>query len=295
VVPIRFDLVDLQLFIHVAEAGSITAGANRAHTALASASARIRGMENAIGIPLLARKRQGIELTPAGRTLLHHARIVIHQLESMHAELGQYVKGIKGSIRLLCNTAALTELVREGLSAFLAENPDIDVHLEERLSDDIAQAIADGAADVGIVSESADLTGLETFSFGSVRLMLVTGKRHPLGNRSRIRFVDTLEHEFVGVEGSALQEFLAKTAARAGKRLKYRVLLPSFDVVCRMIERGVGIGVVPASAAIRSQESMAIRLIELQEPWAFRNLKICVRRLDDLPAYTRELIKSIRT
>lgn len=291
----RFDPVDLQLFIHVAEAGSITAGAARSHTALASASARIRGMEDALGVPLLTRKRLGVDLTPAGQTLLHHARLVVQQLDAMHAELGQYVSGIKGSIRLLCNTAALTELVRERLSAFLAENPDIGVHLEERLSEDIVQAVAGGAADIGIVSEAADLAGLETFPFGAVRLMLVASPAHPLGERSSVRFADALDYEFVGVEGSALQAFLAKIAARAGKRLKTRAGLPSFDAVCRMVERGIGIGVVPASAAARGKEAMALRPIELEEPWAFRNLRICVRRFADLPAYTRALVESIRS
>src|SRR3954452_15108266 len=74
----RFDLVDLQLFIAVAEARSITNGALRVHLALASASERIKGLESALGVSLLKRGRRGIELTAAGESLLDHARIVIH-------------------------------------------------------------------------------------------------------------------------------------------------------------------------------------------------------------------------
>ena len=62
----RFDLVDLQLFIAVAETRSITNGAQRVHLALASGSARIKGLEGAFGVALLTRGRRGIELTPAG-------------------------------------------------------------------------------------------------------------------------------------------------------------------------------------------------------------------------------------
>ena len=61
----RFDLVDLQLFIAVADSGSITHGAMRAHLALASASARIKGLETDLGVALLKRRRRGIELTAA--------------------------------------------------------------------------------------------------------------------------------------------------------------------------------------------------------------------------------------
>ncbi len=70
----RFDLVDLQLFIAVADARSITLGASRSHLALASASERIKGLEAALGVSLLKRGRRGVELTAAGESLLDHAR-----------------------------------------------------------------------------------------------------------------------------------------------------------------------------------------------------------------------------
>lgn len=62
----RFDLVDLRLFLHIADAHSITHGARRANLALASASERIRGMEKMLGVALLIRDRRGVSLSPAG-------------------------------------------------------------------------------------------------------------------------------------------------------------------------------------------------------------------------------------
>ncbi len=76
----RFDLIDLQLFVHVAEAGSITHGAVRTNMTLASASERIRAMEDALSAPLLERQRRGVQLTSAGRVLLHHAWVVTQQM-----------------------------------------------------------------------------------------------------------------------------------------------------------------------------------------------------------------------
>ena len=116
----HFDLVDLRLFLHVAEAGSITAGAEHAGLSLASASARVRGMEEQAGASLLERGHRGVELTPAGRTLLHHARLVTGQMERMRGELGEYARGLKGHVRLLANTAAAAEFLPEILAAFLA-------------------------------------------------------------------------------------------------------------------------------------------------------------------------------
>src|SRR3954454_11651251 len=83
----RFDLTDLSLFRHVVEAGSITRGADRAHLALAAASTRIRNMEEALGSPLLVRARQGVTPTPAGRTLVQHARTMLEQAERLREDL----------------------------------------------------------------------------------------------------------------------------------------------------------------------------------------------------------------
>src|SRR5215468_3593768 len=138
---IRFDLTDLRLFVHVAEAGSITHGAARSNMALASASERIRAMEDALGVPLLERKRRGVQLTPAGSALLHHARIVTEQLEQMRGELSGYAKGLRCHIRVLANTVAIAELLPAALAAFLSEHPNVDVELEDRPSREIKRAV----------------------------------------------------------------------------------------------------------------------------------------------------------
>ena len=92
----RFDLTDLRLFLHVVEAGSITHGAGRMHLAIAAASTRIRDMEAALGTPLLNRERQGVQPTEAGRTLLHHARVMLQQAERMREDLAEYADGLRG-------------------------------------------------------------------------------------------------------------------------------------------------------------------------------------------------------
>src|SRR6202171_6220897 len=126
----RFDLVDLQLFVAVADARSITAGAARVHLALASASERIKGLEAALGVALLKRGRRGIELTAAGESLLDHARIVMHNVEAMRGDLAAYASGARASVHLLANTSGLSEHLPKALAAFLREHPDINVDID---------------------------------------------------------------------------------------------------------------------------------------------------------------------
>jgi DNA-binding transcriptional LysR family regulator len=290
----RFDLADLRLFLNVVEAGSITHGAERAHLAIAAASTRIRNMEAALGIPLLHRERQGVKPTEAGHTLVQHARIMLQQFERLHGDLGQYAEGIRGQVRLLSNTNALTEFLPEPLSAFLAAHPQVNIDLEERLSDEIVTAIADGTADIGIVAGTVMTAGLETLPFRTDRFVLVVARSHPMSSVEHSSFAEVLDCDFVGLDRtSALQRFLSEKAERIGRRLKLRVQLRGFDAVCRLVECNVGIGIVPATTAERHAKTMAIHRIELTDEWALRKLTICVRRQDDLPLYAQALVRHL--
>jgi DNA-binding transcriptional LysR family regulator len=291
---LRFDLTDLRLFLNIAEAGSITAGAERSHIALASASARVRGMEHALGAALLTRRKRGVEPTEAGRALLHHARAVLDQMERMRADLGEYARGFKGRVRLLSNTAALTEFLPQALSGYLADHPGVDIELEEHPSTDIVNAVAAGYADVGIVADSADTARLETFAFRPDRLMLIVPRQHPLAARRSISFCESLDHDYVGLaEGSALQAHLEAHAARAGRRLRYRVRLATFDAVCEMVACGVGVAVVPATALERAHCRALLERVSLDDRWALRELRICVRSAAALQPHASELVRRI--
>ncbi|QRM29821.1 LysR substrate-binding domain-containing protein [Microvirga sp. VF16] len=291
----QFDLTDLSLFRHVVEAGSITHGAERAHLALAAASTRIRNMEKSLGAPLLLRNRQGVTPTPAGRTLLQHARALLAQAECLREDLGSYTGGLIGQIRILSNTNALTEFLPEALGAFLAEHPHVSIDLEERLSDEIVGLIAEGVGDLGIVAGTVDTGRLETYPFRSDRFVLVVPKGHPLASKASIPFAEVLDHNFVGLDrASALQRFLAGKATRIGKPIRLRVQLRSFDAVCRMVEAGVGLGIVPETTARRAARTTAIIPVELEDAWAARDLTLCIRSLKDLPPSARQLVEHLR-
>jgi len=291
----RFDLVDLNLFRDVVEAGTITHGAKRAHLALAAASTRIRNMEEAIGAELLVRGRQGVVPTPAGRTLLQHARTMLSQAERLREDLGAYAGGLAGQIRVLSNTNALTEFLPEALSSFLSAHPNVSVDLEERLSDEIVGLIAEGVADFGIVAGTVDTGTLQTYPFRRDRFVLVVANDHPLAKRAKVGFAQVLDRDFVGLDrASALQRFLADKAARIGRPLRLRVQLRSFDAVCRMVECKVGIGIVPETTARRTIRTMGIAVVALSDLWAVRDLTICVRNMKELPPYARQLVEHLR-
>ena len=289
----RYDLVDLQLFVQIAETNSITRGAEQSHMSLASASARIRGMEAALGVPLLHRGARGVTPTPAGQALLHHAQVMLQHHERMRGDLGNFARGLKGHIKLLSNTIA-TEFLPKPLAVFLAKHPNVDIELEERNSADIVNAVAEGYADAGILVEMGDHGGLQTFPFQTDRLVVVTPPGHALGKKRSLAFQDVLEREFVGLgAGRALQKFLSLQAARAGQALKVRVRMPSFDAICQMVELGAGIAVVPEVAA-RRYGGKAVKIVGLNDEWALRKMLICCRRHGELSDHAKRLVERLR-
>ncbi|MEH2622602.1 DNA-binding transcriptional LysR family regulator [Bradyrhizobium sp. AZCC 1719] len=293
--PMRFDLVDLQLFIAVAETRSITNGAQRIHLALASASERIKGLEEALGVSLLRRGRRGVELTPAGESLLDHARIVLHNVETMRGDLADFARGMKASVRLLANTSGLSEYLPKTLAAFLAAHPNISIDVEERESSDIARAIVIGAADLGLAAEHALADNIERMPFSEDRLVLVAARNDELANRRQVDFAEVVERDFVGLISSiALHAHVSGHAARLGARLRFRARLNNFDAISQMVAAGIGIGVMPEVAAKRCARSTKINVIRIRDSWANRRLVICARSFRALPKPAQQLAEHLR-
>ncbi|MBN9005688.1 MAG: LysR family transcriptional regulator [Rhizobiales bacterium] len=291
----RFDLVDLQLFVAVADSRSITQGAARCNLALASASARIKGLEEALGVSLLTRGRRGVAPTAAGESLLGHARIVLQDVEIMRGDLVAYASGTKASVHMLANTVGLSEHLPKALAAFLREHPHISLDVEERESADIAQAIASGIADLGFAAEHTLPDTIERFAFSTDRLVVVTAQRSEFSGRRVIDFREIIDRDFIGLTSStALQSHVGKYAARLGARLRFRARLRDFDAMCQMVAAGVGIAVMSEVAARRCARTLPISIVRLRGTWANRQLAICYRSLRTLPRPARLLAEHLR-
>ncbi len=287
----RFDLTDLRLFANILDTGSITAGAQASHMTLASASERVRGMEDDLGTPLLVRGRRGVSATPAGHTLQHHARRVLAQMAQLHGELGEYGAGLRGHVRMLCNTSALSEHLPPVLSRFLAQHPGIAVDLAERASSEIVDALRHGMCDIGVVSDAVDTHGLTCQHFRPDPLVLIVPPQHALAARRSVALADVLGEPFIGLGAhSALHGHLAQHARQLGARIDYRLRLHNLGSICDVVGRGTGVAVVPLAAARRHARATGIRRVALTDRWAQRALQVCVAAGADLPVHVQQMV-----
>lgn len=290
----HFDLFDLRLFVFVAEESNLRRGAERACISLGAASTRIKQLEDNIGSKLFYRKPQGLELNPAGEALLHHARLVLQQVDHLKCDLREYASGTRGHVRILANTTSISSALPAALASFLAQHPDVNIDLRERLSQQIVIAINEAHADIGIVAGNVDTQGLEVRDFVGDDLVVVVPDGHALGKKSQVDFVDTLDDHHISLaEGSALASFLPPLARAIGRSLDFRIQVNSFDSICMLVAAGVGIGIIPRSSALRHARTLKLNIVALTDPWARRESKIVSRAQAPLPRIAVELIRHL--
>ncbi|WP_434560803.1 LysR family transcriptional regulator [Pseudomonas sp. R1-6] len=290
----HLDFTDLRLYLNVLDAGNITAGAARSHLSLAAASARIRALEASLGIDLLERGRRGITPTPAGKALAEHARILLQHAERLQQDLAEYARGAKGRVRLLCNTSAMTEYLPELLAGFLKAHPNLDIDLQELPSSRITHALRQGTADLGIVSDAVNTDDLQAWPFRDDPLVLILPTGHSLADGRAVRFSETLNHDYIGLNASsALAIHLEEQALHIGSRMQIRIRADSFDGVIRMVAHGAGIAIVPKAAIDRRPSERAYRCVPLQETWTRRALLLCARNFEGLPPYAKALAQHL--
>jgi DNA-binding transcriptional LysR family regulator len=276
----RVDPFDLRLFSAVVESGRIGGGAAAVNLSPAAASERLQALEHALGVVLLVRSRNGAQPTDAGRALLRHAHKVLHELDGLYAEMAPYARGMRGTVRVAANTAAVSEHLPAALGRFLALHPDIDVELRELWSHEVLEALRQGQVEIGLCADTVDASGLDTQPWRDDRLVLMT-PRPPAAERPR--FADVLDEPFVGLAAdSGLSRFLHAQASRCGKRMHHRVRVRGFDAVAQLVRAGVGVAVVPECAALRFAAA-GVGVQPLADDWATRRLLLC-RRIGPAPS-----------
>ncbi|MBL8309493.1 MAG: LysR family transcriptional regulator [Burkholderiales bacterium] len=291
------DLTSLRLFIAVCETRNMARAAQTANLVGSAVSKRLAQLEAQMGVPLLQRRRHGVEPTAAGFTLLEQARDMLATANRIEQAMSGYAAGVRGEVRVLASASVMAESLADDVAAFLSQPPhrDIRVTMEEMISPDIVRRVREGAASLGICWDAADTTGLTTAPYRSDTLMVAVHPAHPLAARPSLRFTDTLDFEQVSMPvSSAVQVLLARAAAAAGKRVLHRVVVTNFEAALRVVRANLAISVVPREVAAPYLDVYGLRCIPLEESWAERRFTMCYRDGDTLSAAARLLIGQLR-
>lgn len=281
----QLDVGTLDLFVLVCETGSIARAAERAQLVASAASKRIAELESLAQAPLLVRHARGVRPTPLGLVLLSHAQAILLAVEHLREDLAEAAQGIRGRVRVCASASAVEQFLPADLADFMRRHPDIRIDLRQAASRAVAQAVREGTADVGVCGPSDDVLGLESRPYRQEQLVLVVPRGHALARLRRVAYARTLDWPQVGLrDSSTVQQALSQEASSTRRVLRRHIEVDSLSALCRMVEAGLGVGVMPEGAFRALAEGTPLRAVPLTDGWARRELRLYAQRFDDLPA-----------
>lgn len=291
------DLTSLRLFARVCDTRNIALAAAQENIVGSAISKRLAQLEHTVGTSLLVRRRRGVDPTPAGETLLEHARQMLASVERIERDMGAYASGVRGQVRILATASVMAESLADDVAAFLL-NPAhraIQVDLEERLSPDVLRGIREGAATLGICWDASPLGALQSCPYRSDHLAIVVHPSHALADCTQLSLAQTLDYDHVSLSvASAVQVMLQREAAKLGRVLTYRVIVSNFEAALRVVRANLALSVVPREVAEPFANAHGLRVIPLTDTWAKRRFTICFREESGLSAAARLLLGHLR-
>ncbi|MEG0974759.1 MAG: LysR substrate-binding domain-containing protein [Comamonas sp.] len=289
----RYELTDLKVFLAIANAQSLSAGAAVMHLTAPSASYRLKNLEQALGTAVFERTPKGMQLTPAGLTVKRYAEAILGNVDRLASEMQRHTDGVVGHIRVFANSSTLNGLA-PALSRFLATFPNVNVELEEHLSASVVKAVQDEIADIGLAAGDIDFGALETISYASDELIFITPPGHPLGEHQIASLDMALAHDLVGIgKKSSNFVFLEAMAHKLGVKPRVRVHAPSFADVLACVKEGVGIALVPRSIATPLINAGQIQQVRVDAPWAQRQQRIVLKSLSHLLPHEQAFVNFV--
>jgi DNA-binding transcriptional LysR family regulator len=291
-----FDLTTLRLFVAVCETGNMSRAGERASIVGSAISKRLAQLEHQVRTPLLVRKRHGVVPTPAGQTLLEHARSMLDGAARIERDMESYVAGAHGQVRMLASISAMTESLAGDVAAFLnmRAHRSIQVDVEERISPEVVRGVHEGMASLGVCWDAVELGSLQARPYRSDHLCIVVPPGHPLARRKSLRFEQTLDHEHVGLRvNSALHVMLQRAAAQLGRTLVHRIVVSNFEAALHVVRAGLAISLVPREVVERQGAGDGLAVVPLAEDWAERRFVVCFRDADQLSLAARALMEHL--
>jgi LysR family transcriptional regulator, hca operon transcriptional activator len=295
---VEMELRHLRYFVAVAEAGSLTVAAQRRlHTSQPSLSRQIRELEDEVGAQLLTRRARGIDLTPAGRAFLEHARVVLSQVEAAGEAARRAAHPARPCFTMGFLTGHELTWMPEALRILRDELPNIDVMISSQYSPGLATALVKGTIDAAFLRREQGVPELAFRVLVKEPLLVILPNDHRLAARKAIRPQDLVGETFVTVSDTApvLRVVIDEYLKRSGTNIRPAHEADHLAMGMSLIASTRGVGLLPAYAQNFLPSSVTSRplkgdapTIELVLGYKKSNespiLKLLLSRLDELVA-----------
>lgn len=225
--------------------------------------------------------------------------VALHQVGRLRDDMDDYTGALITTVRLVVNPSAFSTVLAPQLIGFLAEHRDTSLDVMEMSSRRAVREVSEGRAELGVVAETANLSGLDHVVIDDLEMVLVVAPDSPLRDRDQITLADCMNEPFIGLTGGrtlAQHHDSADDTSAPGPR--YRIRVPTTALVCDAVAAGLGVSILPASAvAGRTDDSTAegaVDTVALDEPWARRRTVLCYRPQPTLSPAAGRLVQYLQ-
>ena len=285
------DLALLESLIAVAEAGTITAAAERIHLSQSALSRRLQLLEAELGADLFVRGRSGAELTEVGRQAVEHSRAIAGRWQQLRRDVDDYLGLERGSLRVGGGATATSFLLPPVIARFQAAHPGVRIYVKEAGSHEVAAGVAAGDVELGIVTLPVAARDLDVDELFVDRIVLAARPDHPLARR-RVLPSDLTGQPFVAFEaGSAIRQLIDGALASAGVEAEVTMELRSIPSMLRMVAAGGLLAFVSHIAVEAEPEVTAVPIRGLS---IARRLGLVSRRGPSLALPARAFAAALR-
>jgi LysR family transcriptional regulator, hca operon transcriptional activator len=294
----KMELRHLRYFVAVAEAGSLTVAAQqKLHTSQPSLSRQIRDLEGEVGAQLLSRRARGIELTPAGRAFLDHARSVLSQVEAATEAARRVAHPAKPCFSMGFLTGHELTWMPEAMQILRHELPNIDVMISSQYSPLLADGLLKGKIDAAFLRRERGVAELAFRLLVKEPLVVILPGDHRLAALKAISPRDLVGETFVTVSKTApvLRVVIDNYLKRSGLSITPAHEADHLAMGMALIASTGGVGLLPAYAQNFLPSSVTSRPLKGDTPtvdlvlgYKKTNqspvLKLLLSRLDELVA-----------
>jgi LysR family transcriptional regulator, hca operon transcriptional activator len=247
---VEMELRHLRYFVAVVDAGSLTVAARKLHTSQPSLSRQVRDLEEEIGAGLLTRRARGIELTPAGRAFLEHARSVLSQVEAAAEAARRVAHPAKPCFTIGFLTGHELTWMPESLQILRDELPNIDVMISSQLSPQLADALSKGTVDAAFLRRERGVPELAFRPLVKEALVVILPSDHRLAALKAISPRDLVGETFVAVSHTApvLRAVIDNYLKQSGVKITPQHEVDHVVMGVSLIASTGGVGLLPAYA-----------------------------------------------
>jgi DNA-binding transcriptional LysR family regulator len=277
-------LVHIEGFLEVARLGSVSRAAEALYVTQPTLTARLHSLERDMGQELFVRTRHGMRLSDQGRAFLPYAERAVRALRDGRRAIDDVSTGMAGQLVLGVAPAASTYLLPPVLERFVALHSRVEIAVRTGHSEEVQQMVLKDEVQLGI-GRALKHPDVELISFHEEELVLVVAPAHPFARRSDVAMADLGgQHLIMFDRASSYYEITTAALVAAGVQTRSMMELDNIEAAKKMVERGLGVAVLPRTAVDRETAAGVLRLVKVADAPPMKRSIVAMRRRDAGPA-----------